>query len=184
MKKEFVTPERIERDIIDSFGVAKNQTWRQYRVWLIVTLICAVALLVTEWFYPTAVLWCLVAFAVMIALVFVFYKVRLIYRKKHFCMDDYEITVETLYDKQEDHYMATMGRHRSRQIDNYDLYFTNGKDWRIPDKNYLWSAEYQLSDQYIYKNAHRGDKFIAVSKKDTGEIAMAYPTDYFVYKEI
>ena len=39
-----------------------------------------------------------------------------------------------------------------------------------------------MSDKALYQLAHAGDEFIVVTKKDTGDVAVAYPSAYFEYK--
>ena len=39
-----------------------------------------------------------------------------------------------------------------------------------------------MSDNFIYKNTHFGDIFWTVTEKNTGKIVVAYPTEYFEYK--
>lgn len=183
MKKETVTIDRIKQDITHSFGAPKEMSKSQYIKWTVVALIVGILLYVIEYFDPSIVLGFLVCAIAAVLSVLVWSVIRTRRRKKYFCMDDYEITVEKLAYKNEEHFQTRQTRHTSRAVDNYDLFFENGKDWRIPDRNYLWSIDYQLSDRFFYENAHRGDEFIVVTHKKTGKIATAYHTRFFVYRE-
>ena len=40
-----------------------------------------------------------------------------------------------------------------------------------------------MEDSEVYRNAHSGTEYIVVRKKGTRNIAMAYNTEYFEYKE-
>lgn len=182
MKKEILTHEHIKQDIIDHIGTAKGQTWREYRVWLIATVLCALAFLVLKIICPTAATWLLLTAAANLLAILGCGWLRTLYRKKHVCIDDYEIMTETLYDKEEEHYSAVTGKHQSRPIDNRILYFANGKAFFVPEQGCIRRTQAPLSKRQIYENAQRGDKFIVVTHKKTGEIVAAYPTSLFAYK--
>ena len=68
------------------------------------------------------------------------------------------------------------------EVRAYIMRFENGKSWNIPKDNYTWSGEHPMSDRTLYQSTHPRDLFLTVTKKDTGEIVMAYPTEYFEYK--
>lgn len=189
MKKEIITSEQIRQDILRSFKLSGEMSKSQHIKWTVIALITGVLLLVIEHFYPSVMIGYLVCVIVAVPLVLLTSAIRTWCKKKRFCMDDYEITTEKLAYKNEEHYYARKTRHTrhtrhtTRSVDNYNLYFENGKDWQIPDRNYLWSADRQLSDRYLYDNAHRGDGFIVVTSKKTGKVVTAYPMRFFEYRE-
>lgn len=182
MKKETVTTEQIKQDILQNFKTPKEMSESQHTKWTVIALIAGILLFVTEYFYPSIVIGFLVCVIVTVPLVLIASAIGAWYRKKRFSMGDYEITTEKLAYKNEEHFHTRKTRHTTRAVDNYNLYFANGKDWRIPDKNYLWSADNQLSDRFIYDKAHRDDTFIVVTHKKTGKAVTAYPTKFFAYK--
>jgi len=184
MKKETITTEQIKQDILRGFKTPKEMSESQHVKWTVIALITGILLLVIEYFYPSVMIGFLVCVIVMVPLVLAGSAISAWCRKKRFSMNDYEITTEKLAYKNEEHFHARKTRRTMRVIDNYNLYFACGKEWRIPDKNYLWSMDYQLSDRYIYDNAHRDDMFIVVANKKTGQIAVAYPTKFFVHRNI
>ena len=105
---------------------------------------------------------------------------------KNASFDDYEIKKEVVsYVKEEtyitDHSASRM-REKLSEIRVFIMYFENGQSWNIPKDNYTWSKEAPMSDNMLYQLTHRGDLFTVVTKKATGEIVVAYPTEYFEYK--
>jgi hypothetical protein len=103
-------------------------------------------------------------------------------------IDDYEIKKESVSHINEEIYSTDHKIHFSPTVKKihtahvYIMYFENGKSWNIPKDNYTWSKENPLSDHTIYRSTRSGDRFWTVTKKDTGEIVMAYPSEYFQYK--
>ena len=185
MKKEIITSEQIRQDILRSFKLSGEMSKSQHIKWTVIALITGVLLLVIEHFYPSVMIGFLVCVIVAVPLVLLTSAIGTWYKKKRLCMDDYEITTEKLAYKNEEHYYARKTRHTrhtTRSVDNYNLYFENGKDWQIPDRNYLWSADCQFSDRYLYDNAHRGDGFIVVTSQKTGKVVTAYPMRFFEYR--
>jgi len=101
-------------------------------------------------------------------------------------LDGYEIKKEVVsYVNEEvyitDHSVSRM-REKMSEIRVFIVCFESGKKWNIPKDNYTWSAECPMSDRAIYQTTSQGSLFWTVTKKDTGEIIMAYPTEYFEYK--
>ena len=97
-------------------------------------------------------------------------------------IDGYEITVEILHSKDCEHYYMR-GRRHSRQIDNYTWRFENGQVWRMPTKIYLWSDLYSMAHARVHESIHRGDAVLVVTKKESGDVVMAYPAEIFVYRK-
>ena len=105
---------------------------------------------------------------------------------KKVSLEDYEIKKEAVSRINEevyvtDHSISRM-REKMSEIRVFIMYFESGKKWNIPKDNYTWSAECPMSDRMIYQTTSQGSLFWTVTKKDTGEIVMAYPTMYFEYK--
>ena len=67
---------------------------------------------------------------------------------------------------------------RAKKIPGFKI----GKSWRIPKELYRWNETIRKHDSDIYPTTHRGDTLIVVTKKDNGEIVVAYHTDIFEYK--
>ena len=106
-------------------------------------------------------------------------------QQKRIQIDQYEIAPLVLSHKEEESYtrIRDTGKQRRRElITLYMLHFEGGKSYTLPKRNYKWSHEFQLSDRFVYEMVHRGDRMIAVTEKESGEIAMVYPTVYFDYK--
>ncbi len=103
-------------------------------------------------------------------------------------IDDYEIKGEPVSHINEEIYSTDHKIHVNSTVKKihtahvYIMYFENGKKWNIPKDNYMWSGEHPMSDRTIYQSTRPLDLFWTVTKKDTGEIVMAYPSEYFEYK--
>lgn len=102
-------------------------------------------------------------------------------------IDDYEIKEESVSYIKEELYSTDHKIHISPTVKNihtahvYIMYFESGKSWNIPKDNYTWSSEHPMSDRTIYQSTRPYDLFWTVTKKDTGEIVMAYPSERFKY---
>ncbi len=103
-------------------------------------------------------------------------------RTKNVSISDYEIHTETVSHTIAESYLARVGRRHSERINNYTVCFENGKNWRIPIDNYLWSTERPMSAFAIYQSTHREDTLFVVTEKGTGVPVMAYPAAFFAYK--
>ena len=103
-------------------------------------------------------------------------------------IDDFVIKEEHVSHINEEIYSTDHKIHISSTVRNihtahvYIMYFENGKSWSIPKDNYKWSRDNPMSDRTLYQSTLPRDLFWTVTKKDTGEIVMAYPTKYFEYK--
>lgn len=104
-------------------------------------------------------------------------------------MENYEIKAECVSFVKEEIYSTDHQMHlnpvvkRIKTAKVYIMFFDNGKTWNIPENNYSWSGECPMSDHFIYQNTRFGDIFWTVTEKQTGEIVVAYPTEYFEYKK-
>ncbi len=102
-------------------------------------------------------------------------------------LDGYEIKKEVVSYVNEEVYITDHSvsriREKMSEIRVFIVYFESGKKWNIPKENYAWSAECSMSDRAIYQITSRGNLFWTVTRKDTGEVVMAYPSEYFEYKK-
>ncbi len=183
MKKQTITNKEIEADIINALKMPAHMSEKSYRRSAIPSIIVCGAVILAYIAYPPSSLWLLIAFLAYAIGSAVFYYVRRNIRIKNVSINDYDIFTDILSHKSEEHFKVQKSKRRTETINNYSLHFENGKTWRISKDNHFWSKECPMSDAFIHENAHRGDTFILVVKRDTGEIAMAYSTELFEYKE-
>ena len=61
------------------------------------------------------------------------------------------------------------------------LYFTSQK-WRVPEKNFLWSEQNQMTRGKILYTSSVDDRFYVVLFNDTYDIGCAYPAQFFVWE--
>lgn len=182
-KKQIFTDAEIEKDIICALKNPQGESKKSYNRRSIPIAVSACIAGVVSIFYPLVLLWLLVAALVYGVGEIIFRSVRLKNQIKNVKISDYELSTETVSYAHEESYMVTKGRRHKEMVYNRTLYFEGGKLWRIPKENYLWSEDRSMSDLPVYVSARRGDVFTAVTKKDTGEIVMAYHNDFFEYKK-
>jgi len=185
-KKQMVTNVEIEKDIVDAIKNPPKESERSYKRFTIPAIIIAILLVAIEFVYPIFILWFLLALIVFLICSAIFNHLRLKNQIKNVTINDYIITTEVVHSTAEEHYKAETGgsiRHRrTEQINNYIVRFESGKSWRIPKELYRWNERLRMQDRGIYHTTHRGDTLIVVTKKDKGEIVIAYHTDIFEYK--
>jgi hypothetical protein len=183
-KKEILTNAEIEKDIINALKNPPNTPKASFQKMKIPCAIIAVLLVVIGFIYPISILWLLLALFIFMIVYAVFAHIKFRNQIKKVSISYYSVTKEVVHSTHEEHYIVRHGnkiRH-FEQIDNYTIRFENGKSWRIPKDNYLWSVERPMSDFAIFQSTHREDTLIVVTKKNTDEIVMAYHTDFFEYK--
>ena len=186
-KKQIITNDNILSDIKNILRHPANLSCDEhhrskipYFVFLAVSL---VAMLIFQNHYKFIL-------AISLAFIVAYLAIDYILKRKSakkVSLDDYEINKEVVsYVNEEtyitDHSLSRM-REKMSEIRVFIVYFESGKKWNIPKDNYAWSAECPMSDRAIYQTTSQGSLFWTVTKKDTGEIVMAYPTEYFEYKE-
>ena len=185
-KKQIITSVEMEKDIVDEIKNPPIELEKSYKRFTIPAIIIAILLVAIEFVYPIFILWFLLALIVFLIYSAIFNHLRLKNQIKNVTINDYIITTEVVHSTAEEHYKAETGgsiRHRrTEQINNYIVRFENGKSWRIPKELYRWNERLRKHDSDIYHTTHRGDTLIVVTKKDTGEIVVAYHTDIFEYK--
>ena len=185
-KKQIVTNIEVEKDIVDAIKNSPKESEKSYKSFTLPAIIIVILLVVIEFIYPIFILWFLLALIVFLISSAIFNHFRLKNQIKNVTINDYIITPEIVHSTYEEHYKAETGRsihHRhTEQINNYIIRFENGKSWRIPKELYRWNERLRMQDRGIYHTTHRGDTLIVVTKKDKGEIVIAYHTDIFEYK--
>lgn len=177
-QKTTLTFERIKQDIIYSITHPLDEKKNDYIKGEVFVLIGLFGVIIICAFIRS--MWpmfaCLIALLVYGITEAIVLSIRRHRKVKKIHMDGYEIATETLSHTEKEQYYISGGKyHRGKTVINYTLHFENDKPWRIPKRICVWSKERMLSDWYVYTNAHRGDTFIIVTKKETGEIVMAYP---------
>ena len=181
-KKEIFTTEQIEQDIINALKMPADKSEEHYQKTSIISTILSILAILIGIFYPTVLLWGIIALIVLPIIWFIISRFRLRHGIKKVSIDDYEVTEAVVSHTKEEEFVVRYYKH-SKTILVYTIYFENGKKWDIPKDNYLWSVERPMSDFAIFQTVHRGDLFIVVSRKENGDIVMAYDTEFFEYKE-
>ena len=180
-KKEIFTTEQIEQDIINALKMPADKSDEHYQMTSIISTILSILAILIGIFYPTVLLWGIIALIVLPIIWFIISRFRLRHGIKKVSIDDYEVTEAVVSHTKEEEFVVRYYKH-SKTILVYTIYFENGKKWDIPKDNYLWCVERPMSDFAIFQTAHRGDLFTVVSRKENGEIVMAYDTEFFEYK--
>ncbi len=182
-KKQILTSTTIEKDIINAIKQPADISKASYKKLLPFAFIAAILLVVAEIFYPQFILWALLALVIYFLGYYIYKQVSLKKTIKNLSIDDFYITTEIVHSTNEEHYKIHGNKWRRGEWKNiYTICFENGKSWRIPKDNYLWSVERLMSDFAIFQSTNRGDIMLIVAKKDTNEIVMAYHTDFFQCK--
>jgi hypothetical protein len=130
---------------------------------------------------PIFIVLLLIGLLIVLLVIGIVAHVRLRCRIKRVSFENYEIRQETVKSVARESYVAKGPKWHSERVGNYTLFFESGKSWRIPKDNYLWSEERPMSDFAGFQSAHRGDTFLAVVKKDTEDVVVAYHTTVFEY---
>ena len=184
-KKQILTDDNIERDIKNILENPANLSRFEYRRSIVPVCVFSalllVAMLVFQKYYKLVLL---VALVFIIAYLAVDH-IRLKNSIKRVSLDDYEVSEEVVLNVIEDTYSTNNRSYVNKKLSEvraYIMYFESGKSWNIPKDNYMWSGEHPMSDHTIYQSVRPHDPFLIVTKKDTGEIVMAYPAEYFAYK--
>lgn len=186
-KKQPLTNYNIISDIKNILRHPANLSYAEHRKslipLLIFTLVMGAAMLIFRDHYKLVL-------AVSLAFIVAYLVIDYLLKRKSaekVSLEDYEIKKEAVSCINEevyitDHSISHM-REKMSEICVFIAYFENGKKWNIPRDNYTWSRECPMSDHTIFQTTNHGDLFWTVTRKDTGEIVMAYPAEYFEYKE-
>lgn len=134
-----------------------------------------------EIIYRYFVIWLLIVFVPCVILSIIFKHLILKSRINRVNILDYRITTEIVKSTAEEIYVIRHKRH-IKTVTNYNICFENGKTWRVPEENHLWSERYRMSNSAVFESTHRGDTMVVVTKKLTDTVVMAYNTEFFEYK--
>ena len=181
-KKQLLTNKEIEKDIITALKNPHKESEESYKKGTIPAIIVAVFLFVLGFIYPEFLPWVAISVFLFVVVYTIFCYVRLGAKIKRVSIGNYEIKTEVVSHTYSESYVAKGAKYHSERINNYTLHFEDGKKWDVPKDNYLWSVERRMSDFAIYNSSHRGDEFIVVTKRETGDVVMAYNTEFFEYK--
>ena len=183
--KQILTNVEIEKDIVHAIKHPPRTSEKSYKSGTLPAILIVIFLVVMEFVYPRFILWALLALLVALPVMVIVGRIRLKHRIKHVSIADYEITTETVHSIDEEHFKVERGgsiRHRNTEtVHNYYIRFENGKIWHLPKELYAWNERLRRGDMGIFNATHRDDRMIVITKKDTGEIVVAYHTDVFEY---
>ena len=183
-KKEKFTSAEIEKDIITALKNPSGESEESFEKTKVPGTILGIVLGVLLLIRPMIAFWALLAALIVTIGFIIFTLVRRWVQIKKVSIRDYHVSTEIVHSIDEEHYHYHQKRGkfcRKIPVDNYVIRFENGKEWRIPKDNYLWSAERPMSDFAIHQSTHRGDTMTVVTKADTDNVVMAYHTDFFEY---
>ena len=179
-EKEKLTNAVIEKDIINFLKQPNKISEDSYNKQQFPAAILGIVIGVLSLIFFKYIIWGLLLLLVYIAAALAFNHLRFRFRAKRVKICDYEIKEEPL-----SHVCYETYRQRGRRgytVHIHTLHFENGKSWVIPENNYSWSVERQMSEFSVYESAQSGDTFIVVTKKSTGKVFVAYNTRFFEYK--
>lgn len=185
-KKQIFTDAEIKKDLIGALKHPPEGSERSFDTASWVVLGIFLASIVVIYFYQLFLLWLLLGTALYSIGFIIFKHQKLKIQIKKLSLADHEITTETVSHTECESYVVTRagtrGRCRRETIYRYILHFESKKSFVIPKDNYLWSTETPMSDMAVFNVTHRGDTMTVVTKKDTGEIVVAYNNNLFEYK--
>ena len=187
-RKQVLTNENIRTDIKNALKHPATLSHAEHHKSIfplvVFSAIMLIAIVLFQNYYKV-VLGVGVAFIVVYLIIDHFLKQKSIHNVS---IENYEIKTECVSCVKEEIYSTDHKIHLSPTVKKihtaqvYIMFFDNGKVWNIPKNNYIWSGEYPMSDDFIYKNTHFGDIFWTVTEKQTGKIVVAYSAEYFEYK--
>ena len=187
-KKQILTNENIRNDIKNALKHPATLSHAEHRKSMfplfVFSAIMLIAIVLFQNYYK-------VVLGIGLGFIVVYFVVDYFRKQKsinNVSIENYEIKAECVSFVKEEIYSTDHKIHLSPTVKKihtaqiYIMFFDNGKTWNIPKNNYAWSGEFPMSDDFIYKNTHFGDIFWTVTEKNTGKIVVAYPTEYFEYK--
>jgi hypothetical protein len=187
MKKEEITEKEILSDLKSRLLHEPSLPKAAHKRYEILAAITAIILLVITFGRPVPFFLVLGCTLLFIPLTLLFSWLLRRRRIERTTLDGYETEIAILSHKEKEEYQewsyTVRGIRRCRTVTNYNLHFENGKLWRIPKDNYLWHGECPMSNFFIFENAHRGEEFLLVLNRETGEVAMAYSKAFFTYQK-
>ena len=180
-KKQEFTDREIEKDIITALKYPPRDSNDSNTKARIVAILIACLLLVMVIINHTFMIWVLILFMPGVIAYIIARQLILKSRINKVSILDYRVSEEVVNNTAKETYVIRHN-HVSERITNYDINFENGKTWRIPQENHLWSERHRMSDHAVFQSTHRGDTMIVVTKKLTDTVVMAYNTEIFEYK--
>ena len=187
-RKQILTNENIRNDIKNVLKRPATSSHAEHHKEMLPLLVFSAILLAAMVIFQNYYKLILLIGLIFIAAYLIIDHLRKRNKINNISIDDYEIKEEHVSHIKEEIYSTDHKIHASSTVRNihtahvYIMYFENGKSWNIPKDNYTWSGEHPMSDRTLCQSTHPRDLFLTVTKKDTGEIVMAYPTEYFEYK--
>lgn len=184
-EKQILTDREIVKDIAAAIRYPAEMTEDSYRRQTPVAIVIAMIAFVVELIKPQLILWTLLGVVVCLIAWAVARYFGLKHKARQVSIDGYEITVQTLHSKDcERYFMRGSGRYgRVKTVYNYTWRFENGQSWRIPAKIYLWCDRYSMAHARVHESIHRGDSMLVVTKKESGDVVVAYPAEIFEYRK-
>lgn len=184
MKKALLTKENIEQDIIASIKSPKRITNNVRIKHYVFALIVFFAVVIVGYLYLNELTYSREIALVFIAVISLLWLMFRYIRTKNVSADDYLIGRDTVSHIHEEKYQYhPRGAIVSREKTIRTIHFESGASWCIPKEAYLWSAEFTMSDVSVFDSTHKGNSFITVSDKNSGEVVVAYNENFFDYKE-
>ena len=184
-RKQTLTDDNVKTDIRNILKYPANISHEEHLSFRkrdsVLLIVLFVALLVFHNYYELVLALEVVAIMIYLAVGYL----RKLYSIKNVSLDDYEIKEEDVSHIKKEVYLTSKRISKPKKVREvcvYIMHFQNGKTWNMPRDNYTWSGECPMSDRTIYELTQIGDIFLSVTKKDTGEVIMAYPTTFFEYK--
>ncbi len=184
-RKQILTKDNIEADIKNTLknpaNLSRVERHRSMIPLFVFSGLVIVAMIIFQNYYKLVLLLSLVFIIIYLAIDYIRQKSSI----KKVSFDDYEVNTEVVSHIKEEIYStdySTPINRKLKEVRVYIMYFENGKSWNVPKDNYTWSKECPMSDKALYQLTHRGDVFIVITRKDTGHIVVAYPSEHFEYK--
>ncbi len=180
MKKETVTEKELRQDISNSLQNPAEMPDGSRKKWIVLGVLSAVLICIPVVIYPKLLPFLLLSLILFLA-IFVGILIYKTHAKRNVRIENYEIVTDVLSYKEEESYTVSGGRLRPRiTVRVYTLIFESGKRWRIPDtRNYRWSERNFKWTAQIYDSAEKGNAFVTVVSKKTGDVVLAYSKEDF-----
>lgn len=188
-RKQILTNDNIKTDIKNIIKrpaqLSRAEYWKSRKGVFVFDILLFLGMIAFQAHYKLVLL-------ISVILIVVHFTLEYIRQKnsiKKVSIDDYEVKKECVSHIKEESYRTDHKMYINpmfRKIHTahvYIMHFENGKTWNMPKSNYKWSGECPMSDIMIYQTTHRGDLFWTVTEKATDKIVMAYPAEYFEYKD-
>ena len=187
-KRERFTKAEILKDIINGIKQTEHsQKGKNHnKIIKLIGALAGLAFVAIEIIYPLFILWFCLFLIVALPVFAIAEILKQRNRIKNVRIEDYEIDTASLVEIEHESYKVKRGikwYSPVETINHYTLKFDNGEAWCVPKDNYLWCDERPMTDWAICRSSKQGDAFIVVRKINTREIVMAYPAEFFEYRE-